>query len=558
MRLRPKAPRALRFCLAVAGLAALIMPLAGNVKSAALAHDGRRHVHTVTVAKGDTLMALLIAAGSHRRDAGAAIAALRRHVNPRRLQVGQELAVVFDRAAGSRRRLAAVGLAVGKAATVVAGRNGDGRFTSWLAREPLSTLLDGLGSVPAPKIAFTAEPGGAVHKSLRLHNGDTLMNALLRIGSERADAQGAVEALKAVYDPRKLKAGQTLTVAFVANGDGGPMALHGLKLGIDPGRRVEVGRVVAGGFAAREVDVPLERVHVRAAGRIESSLYEAATSAGIPNPVMMELIRAFSFDVDFQREIQRGDGFDVLFERYLGETGEVVREGNVVYAVLTLSGQPLKVYRHTNGRGLTDYYDERGHSVRKALLRTPVDGARLTSRYGKRKHPILGYTKMHRGVDFAARKGTTVHAAGDGVIDRMGRNGDYGRYIRIRHKGRYSTAYAHLGRYAKGLRKGRRVKQGQVIGYVGSTGRSTGPHLHYEVLRNGRRINPLKVKLPSGARLKGVDLAAFQAARAATESLFASLPPLRNLAEEASLSHDEGGSPGDVGRVDAPAATALD
>ncbi len=246
---------------------------------------------------------------------------------------------------------------------------------------------------------------------------------------------------------------------------------------------------------------------------------------------MMELIRAFSFDVDFQREIQRGDGFDVLFERYLGETGEVVREGNVVYAVLTLSGQPLKVYRHTNGRGFTDYYDEKGQSVRKALLRTPVDGARLTSGYGKRKHPILGYTMMHRGVDFAARKGTTVHAAGNGVIDRMRRNGDYGRYIRVRHKRQYSTAYAHLGRYAKGLRRGRRVKQGQVIGYVGSTGRSTGPHLHYEVLRNGRRINPLKVKLPAGPRLKGADLAAFQAARAATESLFALLPPLRNLAD---------------------------
>ena len=487
--------------------------------------NGRTAVHAVTVAKGDTLMKLLVTAGSDRRAARTAVAALGKRYNLRRLRVGREVIVVFERPDSARPRLAAVSLEVGNDSYVVAGRGSDGGFTAKPAREPLDAALF---AAPPLKVTFAPEPDDAVRNSLRLRNGDTLMDVLLRVGCARADAYAAIAALRELYDPRKLRAGQMLTVVLASHEADRRPVLHGITFAAAPGRSVEVGRAEDGGFAAREVEVSLERGLAHASGRIESSLYQAAAKAGVPSPIMMEMIRAFSFDVDFQREIQRGDRFEVLFERFHDDHGEVVSEGDLLYAALKLGGQTMKIYRHTARGGGNDFYDENGQSVRKALLRTPIDGARLSSRYGKRKHPVLGYTRMHRGVDFAANRGVPVVSAGDGVIERIGWNGSYGRYIRIRHKGSYATAYAHLKSFAKGLRKGRRVKQGQMIGRVGASGLSTGPHLHYEVLRSGRQINPLKVKLPpSGAKLTGLKLTAFKAARGKIEDQLAALLQVR-------------------------------
>ncbi|MCH7929279.1 MAG: peptidoglycan DD-metalloendopeptidase family protein [Proteobacteria bacterium] len=506
---------------------------AGESASLALPADGRQI--TLRIRDGDTLMSALLRAGGKWSEAAAAIDALGRHFDPRRLQPGQEVTMLFDPPGSTATfKLAAVSLALGETAYVVAARGDDGAFTSWPSNEPLAAMIDAAlaEAVPAaPMIELAAIPEGAEEKTLTVRKGDTLMAALLRAGSGPRDADAAIRALKAVYDPRSLKAGQTLNVALAPAQDNGRPALHRLTFATEPGRNIETGRIDDGGFAARVVDVPLARLLVHAGGGIDSSLYKAAMRTGVPIAVMMDMIRAFSYDVDFQREIQRGDAFEVLFERYLDDRGVAVREGNVLYAALTLSGDTLKIYRHTARDGYTDFYDERGNSVRKALLRTPIDGARLSSGYGKRRHPILGYTKMHRGVDFAARSGAPIIAAGDGVVVRAGWNGAYGRYIRIRHKGQYSTAYAHLSRLAKNLRRGRRVKQGQVIGYVGSSGRSTGPHLHYEVLRGGRQINPLKVKLPAGARLRGAELAAFRMTRRELERQLAALPLVQRVAE---------------------------
>ena len=185
------------------------------------------------------------------------------------------------------------------------------------------------------------------------------------------------------------------------------------------------------------------------------------------------MIQIFSFDVDFQRDIRRGDTFGLLFDEYSDDSGRVVKSGDILLAEMVLSGKPMRLYRYKTHDGRVDYYDAKGKSVRKALLRTPIDGARISSGFGKRRHPILGYTRMHKGLDFAARRGTPIYAAGDGVIEYAGRNGGYGKYVRIRHNGTYKTAYAHMHRYGRGIRKGHRVRQGQVIGYVGSTGRST-------------------------------------------------------------------------------------
>jgi murein DD-endopeptidase MepM/ murein hydrolase activator NlpD len=268
----------------------------------------------------------------------------------------------------------------------------------------------------------------------------------------------------------------------------------------------------------------LERVLARYTGTIEDSFYLATKRAGMPDSVIMELIRMFSWDVDFQRDIQRGNGFEVLLEYFHDEEREPVKIGNVLFASLTTGGSTLRLYRHQLADGTVDYFNAQGESVRKALLRTPLDGARVSSTFGNRKHPILGFTTLHRGVDFAAPPGTPVNAAGDGVVEMASFNGNFGNYVQLRHNQRYKTGYAHLSSFAKGMKAGKRVRQGDIIGYVGSTGLSTGPHLHYEVLDSDRQVNPLSVKMATGQKLQGPSLNRFVAERAQIELRLASTP----------------------------------
>jgi murein DD-endopeptidase MepM/ murein hydrolase activator NlpD len=371
------------------------------------------------------------------------------------------------------------------------------------------------------------------------------MALLVDAGADRQDAHRAITAMQKVYSPRKIKPGQSIHVSFSARDaaadaagseDRPPLELVSLRLQASPEQDIQVARAAAeDSFVARAVERPLTRHVTGRRGRIESSLFVAGQEADIPVPIMIDLIRAYSFDVDFQREIQTGDGFELVYENYYDRAGALAKTGDIIYAALTLSGTRLELYRFTPKSGRTDYFDASGQSARKTLMRTPIDGARITSGYGRRKHPILGYTKMHRGTDFAAPRGTPVYAAGDGVIELAGRKNGYGKYIRIRHNSTYKTAYAHLNGYAKTTRRGRRVKQGQVIGYVGSTGRVTGPHLHYEVMVNGRQANPLKIRLPSGEKLKGGELEAFQAARTEIERLRLEVLPAGQIARAACL-----------------------
>jgi len=242
---------------------------------------------------------------------------------------------------------------------------------------------------------------------------------------------------------------------------------------------------------------------------IQSSLYEDGKMAGVPLEILSEAINLYSFDVDFQRDIQKNDEFEIFYEVFFNNIKENVSNGNIKYTKLNLHGKNLEYFIFKDEDGHFDYFNKEGKNVKKALMKTPIDGARLSSSYGMRKHPILGYNKLHKGVDFAASKGTPVYAAGNGVIDFVGRNGNYGKYIRIRHNSSYKTAYAHLSNYNKNIYKGARVNQGDIIGYVGSTGKSTGPHLHYEVIYQNKQINPLKMKLPSGKILKDDELKKF-------------------------------------------------
>lgn len=375
--------------------------------------------------------------------------------------------------------------------------------------------------------AASLSPVRSVTRAVVARNGDNLMGLLTRAGADRSDAATAIAALKGVYDPRRdLRIGHKLLITFDPKGADleAPLVLAKVELPLAFDRDVSIQRKIDGAFTAQEVEKKLERRLVQASGTIDSSLFQDGREAEIPPQVLIQLIQLYSFDVDFQREIRAGDAFEILYERLFDENGNVVHDGEVAYAKLTLRGTEMPLYQYTTAANNTDYFNAKGQSVRKALMRTPIDGARLSSAYGKRKHPILGYTKMHTGTDFAAPRGTPIYAAGNGVITQIGRNGGYGNYIRIRHtNGSYQTAYAHTKGFARGLKKGSRVKQGQVIAYVGSTGNSTGPHLHYEVFKDGKRTNPQKLQLPSGEILAGVELARFMAEREQTDALNQSL-----------------------------------
>ena len=368
-----------------------------------------------------------------------------------------------------------------------------------------------------------------VRRSVTVKKGGTLMKTLIDAGTDRRQAHQAIAALEKVFDPRRLQVGQEILITSQPT-ESGEDRLLSVTLPLGAEREVAAIRAEDGSFVPGEISKPLHRELVRVEGEINETLFLATSRAGVPRQVVMDAIRIFSWEIDFQRDIQKGDRFQFLFERYFSESGETVKDGNVVFASLVLSGKELRLYRHTLEDGSVGYFDPSGQSARRTLLRTPVDGARLSSGFGRRKHPILGYTRIHRGIDFAAPRGTPIVAAGDGVVEFAGRNGAYGRYIRIRHNGTYKTAYGHMRGIAKGVRPGVRVKQGQVIGYVGSTGRSTGPHLHYEVMTGGKQINPMKLRLPTGEVLAGGPLDLFLERRSEIDLLFAGTPTLYQTA----------------------------
>ena len=242
---------------------------------------------------------------------------------------------------------------------------------------------------------------------------------------------------------------------------------------------------------------------------ISKSLYRSAVEQRIPANIIVEFARVYGFQVDFQRDIKKKDSFQILYEIFVDNTGKIIETGNILYANLKLSRQNNPLY-YFDKKGSEGHYDINGKSVKKALMKTPINGARLSSPFGMRKHPIDGFTKMHRGTDFAAPMGTPIMASGDGVVKKAGWCGGGGNCVVIRHNSTYQTVYAHMSKFAKGIRSGVRVKQGQTIGYVGSTGKSTGPHLHYEVIVNGKKINSQTLKLPSGKALKGKDRELFE------------------------------------------------
>ncbi len=346
-------------------------------------------------------------------------------------------------------------------------------------------------------------------REITIVSGDALGVVMEKQGIGSSDAAVIVKAMKEYYDPRLIKVGQKIDLHFDEM-SGDEQRFREMTMELDPIKTLVVARA-GDEFKARLHEKEVNKVIKAQQAEVKVSLYGSASQAGIPQTIVANAIRIFSWNVDFQRDIHPNDTLEVMYESYETESGNVSKTGDILYAKLKLGNREIPLYRFEMSDGRVDYFQPDGRSIKRTLMKTPINGARMSSGFGKRRHPVLGYTKMHKGVDFAASRGTPIFAAGDGVIEKAGWFSSYGKYIRIRHNSKLKTAYAHMSKIKPTIKPGRRVKQGQVIGYVGTTGRSTGPHLHYEVLSRGRQVNPRSVNLPTGEELSGKEMANFKA-----------------------------------------------
>ena len=350
----------------------------------------------------------------------------------------------------------------------------------------------------------------------RVKTGDTLFNILSKLSVDKADVQ-KISALLSKNKAFKFNKNQTIKLTLENKKEF--KKVLSIIMPISLSRKLEIYKETdSETFIEREIVTNLKRKVVLKEGIIRSSLYKSATQENISPNVIIEFARLYGFQIDFQRDIRKNDSFQIVYEIFVDENGKVFENGNIIYANLILRGQNNQLYYFPK-KNYNGHYDENGKSVKKALMKTPINGARLSSSFGMRKHPILGYNKMHRGTDFAAPEGTPIMASGDGVIIKAGWCGGGGNCVKIKHNKTYQTIYAHMKNFSNISIPGNRVKQGQIIGYVGSTGMSTGPHLHYEVIENGKKINSQTLKLPPGKALEGSNRKQFEIVRIKTDVL---------------------------------------
>ena len=360
-----------------------------------------------------------------------------------------------------------------------------------------------------------------------IKKGDSIGKILKKYNVENAQIQEVIKQYKIYGKANQLLVGNTIDLTIEKNIISGGNSIIKFFIPITKSTSIEIKKNEFGKLQSEKIITKLYKKTVVAENVITNSLYKSAINSKVNPDTIIEFARIFGFEIDFQRDIRKNDYFKIVYDKYFDENGEMVKTGSILFAHMSVNGREITLYKFGSDKSY-GYFDVNGKSVEKALMKTPINGARLSSSYGMRKHPILGFNKMHMGTDFAAPMGTPIMASGSGTITRAKWCGGGGNCIKIKHNSTYETIYAHMKSFAQGMKVGKKVRQGQIIGYVGSTGMSTGPHLHYEVIVNGKKVNSQTLRLPSGKTLKDDERKNFEVHRIKTDVLVSELLNKKN------------------------------
>ena len=366
-----------------------------------------------------------------------------------------------------------------------------------------------------------------INLNYEIKKGDTIQKILKKYEVQNSDIQTVINQYKKYGKPNQLLAGNEIDIIIEKNSSTNKNSIIKFSVPITKSTTIAITKNEENKIISEKIITKLYKKKILSGNIIKNNLYSSAVKAKINPDTIIEFARIFGFEIDFQRDIRENDYFNILYEKYFDENGEFIKSGSIYYAHMTVNGREISLYKWGNDKDY-GYFDANGKSVEKALMKTPINGARLSSPFGMRKHPISGFNKMHQGTDFAAKEGTPIMASGTGIITRAKWCGGGGNCIKIKHNSTYQTIYAHMKSFAKGIKVGKKVRQGQIIGYVGSTGISTGPHLHYEVIVNGKKVNSQKLNLPSGKVLKDDERKQFEIHRIKTDVLIAELFAKKN------------------------------
>ena len=366
-----------------------------------------------------------------------------------------------------------------------------------------------------------------INLNYEIKKGDTIQKILKKYKVKNNDIQTTINQYKKYGNPNQLLVGNKIDIIIEKNSLKKENSIVKFSVPITKSTTIAIIKNEENKIISKKIITKLYKKKILSENAIKNNLYSSAIEVQINPDTIIEFARIFGFEIDFQRDIRKNDYFKIIYEKYFDENGEFIKSGSILFAHMSVNGREISLYKFGNDKDY-GYFDVNGKSVEKALMKTPINGARLSSPFGMRKHPILGFNKKHTGTDFAAKEGTPIMASGSGTITRAKWCGGGGNCIKIKHNSTYSTVYAHMKNFAKGIRVGKKVRQGQIIGYVGSTGMSTGPHLHYEVIVNGKKVNSQKLKLPSGKILKDDERKEFEIHRIKTDVLIAELISKKN------------------------------
>ena len=366
-----------------------------------------------------------------------------------------------------------------------------------------------------------------ININYEIKNGDSIQKILKKFKIENNEIQNTINQYKKYSNPNQLFTNNKIDIVLEEKVSKKGNSIIKFSVPITKSTTIEISKNEQGKIISKKIITKLYKKRTLTENVIKKNLYSSAIEAKINPGTIIEFARIFGFEIDFQRDIRKNDYFRILHEKFFDENGQFVKDGSILYAHMSVNNREISLYKFGDNKSY-EYFDTNGKSVEKALMKTPINGARLSSSFGERKHPILGFTKMHKGTDFAAPSGTPIMASGSGYIVHAKWCGGGGNCIKIKHNSTYETVYGHLKSFAKGIKKNKKVRQGQIIGYVGSTGMSTGPHLHYEVIVNRKRVNSQTLKLPSGKVLKGDERKLFEIHRIKTDVLIAEIFDKKN------------------------------